>query len=91
MRRYLPWASALVFLAGASAQAPRREPALSDTLKSPEVSADHHVTFRILAPKASEVTLTGDWLGAAPPPKLNKDERGVWSVTLGPFEPSIYI
>lgn len=91
MRRYLHWASALVLLAGASAQGPRREPALSDTLKSPEVSADHHVTFRILAPKASEVTLTGDWLGATPAPKLNKDERGVWSVTLGPFEPSIYI
>ena len=29
--------------------------------------------------------------GAAPAPKLSKDERGVWSVTLGPFEPSIYI
>jgi len=60
-------------------------------LQSPEVSADHHVTFRLLAPKASDVTLTGDWLGATPPPKLTKDERGVWSVTLGPFEPSIYI
>jgi len=60
-------------------------------LQSPEVSADHHVTFRILAPKASEVTLTGDWLGSAPAPKMSKDDRGVWSVTLGPFEPSIYI
>src|SRR5262249_31577324 len=43
------------------------------------------------APKASEVTLTGDWLGSAPQPKLVKGEDGVWSVTLGPFEPSIYI
>jgi enterochelin esterase family protein len=60
-------------------------------LKSPEVLADRLVTFRILAPKASEVTLTGDWLGSAPAPKLTKDDRGVWSVTLGPFEPSIYI
>jgi len=60
-------------------------------LQSPEVSPDHRVTFRILAPKASEVTLTGDWLGTTPPPRLTKDERGVWSVTLGPFEPSIYI
>src|SRR3954452_23932084 len=58
---------------------------------SPEVHADHRVTFRIRAPKASEVTLTGDWLGTTPAPKLNKDESGVWSVTLGPFEPSIYI
>jgi enterochelin esterase-like enzyme len=75
----------------ASAQAPRREPSVNDTLQSPEVSSDRHVTFRIFAPKASEVTLTGDWLGAMPTPKLSKDERGVWSVTLGPFEPSIYI
>jgi enterochelin esterase-like enzyme len=80
-----------VFALAAWAQAPRREPAISDTLQSPEVSSDHHVTFRIFAPKAAEVTLTGDWLGAAPPPPLSKDERGVWSVTLGPFEPSIYI
>jgi enterochelin esterase family protein len=71
-----------VLLAGAAGQEP---------LKSPEVSADRHVTFRIFAPKASEVTLTGDWLGSAAPPKLTKDEHGVWSVTLGPFEPSIYI
>jgi len=49
------------------------------------------VTFRIKAPKAAEVTLTGDWLGAAQPPKLTKDDSGVWSVTVGPFEPSIYI
>lgn len=78
-------------LASVFAQPQRREPTPNDTLKSPDVSADHHVTFRIYAPKASEVTLTGDWLGAAPPPKLTKDEHGIWSVTLGPFEPSIYI
>jgi enterochelin esterase-like enzyme len=80
-----------LFAMAAFAQTPRRERALSDTLQSPEVSSDHHVTFRIFAPKASEVTLTGDWLGSTPAPALSKDERGVWSVTLGPFEPSIYI
>jgi enterochelin esterase family protein len=73
------------------AQTARREPPLADTVQSPEVSPDHRVTFRVDAPKALEVTLTGDWLGSTPPPKLAKDERGVWSVTLGPFEPSIYI
>jgi 1,4-alpha-glucan branching enzyme len=87
----LSLSAAAVFATAAWAQTPRREPAASDTLQSPEVSSDHRVTFRIFAPKASEVTLTGDWLGAAPAPKLSKDERGVWSVTLGPFEPSIYI
>jgi enterochelin esterase family protein len=44
----------------ASAQAPRRQPTPNDTLTSPEVLADHRVTFRIYAPKASEVTVGGD-------------------------------
>ncbi len=91
MTKYMPWACAVVLAAGAAGQQARRAPTPNDTLKSPEVSADRHVTFRIFAPKASEVTLTGDWLGSTPPPKLGKDERGVWSITLGPFEPSIYI
>jgi enterochelin esterase-like enzyme len=58
---------------------------------SPEVHPDHRVTFRIRAPKATDVTLTGDWLGTTPAPKLAKDDTGLWSVTLGPLEPSIYI
>jgi enterochelin esterase-like enzyme len=73
-------------LAGLAAHAQRPSPVVS-----PEVHPDYRVTFRIKAPKASEVTLTGDWLGSAEPPKLTKDDQGVWSVTLGPFEPSIYV
>jgi enterochelin esterase-like enzyme len=73
-------------VAGCAAYAQRPSP-----IVSPEVHPDRTVTFRIKAPKASEVTLTGDWLGSAEPPKLTKDEQGLWSVTLGPFEPSIYI
>jgi enterochelin esterase family protein len=72
-------------------QVPRHERPIGDTVQSPEVAPDHRVTFRVYAPKASEVTLTGDWLGTTAPPKLAKDERGVWSLTLGPMEPSIYI
>jgi enterochelin esterase-like enzyme len=89
MLRFLMLAA--IFATAVFSQPPRREPAVNDTLQSPEVSPDHRVTFRIFAPKASEVTLTGDWLGSNPAPKLTKDERGVWSITLGPFEPSIYI
>ena len=44
------------------AQPPRREPTPNDTLKSPEVMPDHRVTFRIYAPKASEVSVGGDWI-----------------------------
>ena len=32
-------------------------------LRSPEIHPDRTVTFRLLAPKATEVTLTGSWDG----------------------------
>ena len=41
--------------AAAFAQAPRM-----DTLVSPEVQPDRRVTFRVRAPKVSEVSLFGD-------------------------------
>ena len=53
---------------------------------SPEVAADRRVTFRLRAPNAQEVALTG--LGQRQP--MVKDERGVWSVTTGPLDPDIY-
>jgi enterochelin esterase family protein len=56
---------------------------------SPEVHPDRTVTFRLRAPNAADVTLTGDWL--ASPEKLTKDANGVWSVTLGPLEPGLAI
>jgi enterochelin esterase family protein len=66
---------------------PPRQPTPNDTLVSPEVSADHKVTFRLYAPKAAEVTVRGDFGEAA---KLTKDDKGVWSVTVGPLEPDFY-
>jgi enterochelin esterase-like enzyme len=74
------------------AQAPRREPTPNDTLKSPEVMPDHRVTFRIYAPKASEVSVAGDWItqGRGTGGKLEKDEKGVWSLTVGPLVPDLY-
>ena len=51
---------------------------------SPEVSPDKKVTFRLQAPKANEVMLNGSWdIGTVIP--MTKDERGVWSVTVGPL------
>jgi enterochelin esterase family protein len=51
---------------------------------SPEIHADHTVTFRLSAPKAAEVTLNGSWEGARNI-KMTKDEQGVWSATAGPL------
>lgn len=55
----------------------------------PEVLPDGRVTFRITAPKASEVTLTSDWQSGTQ--KLEKGADGVWSLTVGPLAPSSYI
>jgi enterochelin esterase family protein len=57
-------------------------------LRSPDFGSDHRVTFRLLAPKATEVLLRGDFLTARMP--LQKDEKGVWSATVGPVRPDIY-
>jgi hypothetical protein len=57
---------------------------------SPEVLPDGRVTLRFWAPKASEVTLSGDWMGPNPPVPLVKNEEGVWTATVGPLEPHVY-
>lgn len=72
------------------ARQPARQPTPNDTLISPEVLADRRVAFRICAPKASEVTLRGDWMDAPEPVALEKDGQGVWSITLGPLVPDFY-
>jgi len=56
-------------------------------VQSPEIGADRRVTFRLNAPKAQEVTLTGEFLKGGTP--LVKDARGVWTVTIGPIEPEM--
>jgi enterochelin esterase-like enzyme len=86
----------LILAAGYSptavAQAPRREPTPNDTLKSPEILPDHRVVFRIYAPKASEVSVSGDWIaqGRGVGGNLEKDDSGVWSFVVGPLVPDLY-
>lgn len=57
----------------------RPPPPPHSDLISPQVLPDNRVTFRIYAPKASQVTLDGDWipqgLGTGGP--LTKDDQGV--------------
>jgi enterochelin esterase family protein len=56
---------------------------------SPEVGADRRVTFRMYAPNAAKVSVTGQWDNATH--DMTKNEQGVWSITLGPIEPSYWI
>ncbi|AMY06994.1 Carbohydrate acetyl esterase/feruloyl esterase precursor [Luteitalea pratensis] len=79
----LALASAVALACPASGQTP-------PTLVSPEIGVDRAVTFRLWAPSASAVELSGNWMGARPPAPLAKGADGVWTVTIPPLEPNIY-
>ena len=57
-------------------------------LVSPEINPDHTVTFRLFAPKAISVKVTGDFQkGAA---DLAEGKDGVWTYTTAPLEGELY-
>jgi enterochelin esterase family protein len=57
-------------------------------IRSPEVSADNRVTFRLLAPGAQTVNLLGDFTSETI--AMKKDALGVWSHTTAPLPPGYY-
>ncbi|MBN1974980.1 MAG: hypothetical protein JW787_15170 [Sedimentisphaerales bacterium] len=60
-------------------------------VRSPELLSDNKVTFRLSAPKASEVAVAGDWgTGMGSREAMTRDEQDVWSVTIGPLNPEFY-
>lgn len=69
-----------------AAETPR--PAPPAPIVSPQVSADRKVTFRLRAPNAKEVTLSGS---LARQVKLTRDDQGVWSgTTANALPPELY-
>ncbi|MCF0055873.1 esterase [Dyadobacter sp. CY356] len=62
---------------------------------SPDVKDDHTITFRLKAPDAHEVKLTGGpillALGVKDPVPFKKGDDGIWSLTVGPVKPNIYV
>ena len=74
----------------------------SPQLISPEVNADKTVTFRLKAPDAEKVQVTGDFLpvrkiqtpyGESDGPgvaDLKKNSEGVWEFTTAPLSPELY-
>jgi enterochelin esterase-like enzyme len=76
---------------GAPAPAPRTTTATPAAPKSPEVLPDNKVIFRLNAPKASSVAVSGDWTtGTDSGEEMIKDDKGLWTVTLGPLKPEYY-
>jgi enterochelin esterase family protein len=76
--------AALACAVAASAQQPNNPPRVT----SPEVKSDRTVIFRLYAPKATTVTVNGEWGGQRP--TMTKDDRGVWTATVGPLAPEMY-
>ena len=91
--------------APAPPQSPRFQmppPTPNDTLTSVELSADHHVTFRLWAPSATAVKLQAEGPEATPgitPEQLNaynggvpmtKGDQGIWQASIGPIAPGAY-
>lgn len=71
----------------------------TERLVSPELGEDNSVIFRIKAPEAENVSLSGNWMPMVPngdqgmvrqTVALTKNEEGVWSTKVGPLEPELY-
>lgn len=62
---------------------------------SPEVGADRRITFRLKAPGASTVQLAPGPLTLAlqerRPVDFRKNADGLWTLTVGPVQPNIYV
>src|SRR4051812_36239463 len=71
------------------AQQPPPPAAARPLLRSPDIHPDRTVTFRLLAPKATEVTLNGSWENGTNL-KMTRDDAGVWSTTIGPLAPQLW-
>jgi len=96
LSRSLPLAVTLAFLAQMQAfcaepgtnAAPARRGFGPPPVRSPELHADGRVTFRLSAPKASEVVLTGQWPNGRT--NMAKGTNDVWSITLGSVDPGVW-
>jgi enterochelin esterase-like enzyme len=77
--------------AGAPGQAPGARAGMQalPRITSPEVLPDNKVTFRLRAPNATEVTVSGDFPDGRNV-KMTKDADGVWSATVGPLAPELW-
>jgi enterochelin esterase-like enzyme len=89
--QYQKLALAAVFAAGPLLAQPPGRGDQAPSYLSPEVTPDHHVVFRIFAPKAQAVRVfSSDIFGFAPKGDMTKSDNGVWEVSIGPVDPGAY-
>jgi 1,4-alpha-glucan branching enzyme len=77
---------AMAFLAAAQEAGMGRGGAAA-AVASPVVT-DGRVTFRLRANEAKAVTVSGDF---GPDVALSRDTEGVWSASVGPLKPDVYV
>jgi enterochelin esterase-like enzyme len=92
-----------VALAGAVAQSPTPSqsgrgagrgagmPTPYNSLLSPEVHSDRTVTLRFRAPNATQVEVVGEILQGKGSLPMTQGVDGVWTATLGPLPPEIWV
>lgn len=109
MKNYLKYASVVIVIIASSVFAPAQQahvnldwapqkntqnlvPFMAGII-SPEVNDNHMVTFRVKAPEANSVMLSGSVLlelKADKPIPFIKGPEGIWTLTVGPMTPEIY-
>jgi enterochelin esterase-like enzyme len=66
-------------------------PTPNDTLVSPDIAADRRVTFRLYAPEARAVAVTGEFLAwGGPSLDLIRGDDGIWTGVSAPLTPGAY-
>ena len=81
----------IVFPGNINAQTPARNSWLANVVVSPEISKDNSVTLRLFAPKATEVTVSAEWLpGTNATENMIKNDTGLWTLTTKPLKQELY-
>jgi len=93
MNKQIVISLAILIFAGSTALAQQAIGGGQDII-SPKINEDNTVTFKLEAPNATEVKLTGDWMpaeGWVPGSvAMTRDENGLWTYTTGELEPELY-
>ncbi|MBN1159241.1 MAG: esterase [Bacteroidales bacterium] len=64
----------------------QREP----VVVSPEILKDHRVTFRLYAPEATEISISGEWMEYGNAEKMARNDTGLWTYTTAPLPEELY-
>ena len=84
-------AATLVSTAGAQDSQPSRRARFGPPpVKSPEVTKEGKITFRLFAPKAETVRLSAGDIPGNGMKNMEKGENDIWEVTVGPVDPGAY-